>query len=193
MNNIEKMEEREGVESIQERTSRAEDLEDLQEILEEIEEIKGTTYRKEESGKIKEVTKVYKGTELAERIDDIKEAKRHLDSITPNEGLRETTARLFVESSKNWNEFTYWLMEIVSDKDALNKPEKRSEDEEPKPPFENIEYYADLIQQAKEGVKTLEIQGRPVAIERAFPRKYGVRPKFIELAREQAQKEKEAA
>jgi hypothetical protein len=179
MNNPETVEGQEKVKSIEQKTARAESLEDLQEILrEEVEEVKGTPRRREEGRRIREEATVYTGEELAQRIDDIKETKRHLDSITPQEGLRETAAKLFVESSKDWNEFNYWLMQITADKNVLGKD------------LQDIEYYNPVIAKAREGVKTLvDDNGQPLAIEKTIPRKYGLRAKFIELMRQEDKEE----
>jgi len=172
MNILEQMEEKqEKVESVEQKTAKAQDIEELKQILrEEVEEVKGTTYRKERGGHhVEEKSRIYTGEELAKRIEDIQGGRRHLDSITQQEGLKKRTTELLVNSSKDWNEFIYWIMEITAD-------EQLGED------LQEVKYYSNIIEQAKDGVKTIiDEKGQPHPIERTIPRKYGLRPKFIEL------------
>ncbi len=179
MENLEQMEgQQEKVESVEQKTAKAQDIEELKQILrEEVEEVKGTTYRKERGNQIEEKSTIYTGEELAKRIEDIEEGRRHLNSITQQEGLKEITTRLLVDSSKNWNEFTYWVMEITAD-------EQLGED------LQEVKYYSNIVEQAKDGVKTIiDEQGQPRSIEKAIPRRYGLRTKFIELMNKEGARE----
>ncbi len=171
MENLEQMEtKQEEVESVEQKTAKAQDIEELKQILrEEVEEIKGTTYRKERGGRGEEKSRIYTGEELAKRIEDIQGGRRNLDSITQQEGLKKITTELLVNSSKDWNKFAYWIMKITAD-------EQLGEG------LQEVEYYSNIIEQAKDGVKTIiDERGQPRPIERTIPRKYGLRPKFIEL------------
>jgi len=163
-------EKQEKVESVEQKTAKAQDIEELKQILrEEVEEVKGTTYREERGGRVEEKFRIYTGEELAKRIEDIQRGRRDLDSITQQEGLKKITTELLVNSSKDWNEFAYWIMGITAD-------EQLGEG------LQEVEYYSNIIEQAKDGVKTIiDKRGQPRPIERTIPRKYGLRPKFIEL------------
>jgi len=186
MENIEKMEGEKTAESIERRISGAEDIEELENILKEIGEIKGTPHRTEEGGRVQEKAKIYSSEELIKRIDAVRESIFSspdelqdislLERITSSEGLREKVAKLLIESSNNWGEFNHWMWLVVSD-NRLGKD------------LQELPYYYNLVEQAKDGVKTIiDAQGQPRPIELAIPRKYGLRPKFVELMKQQMKK-----
>ena len=173
-------------ESIEQKISGAKDIEELENILKEIGEVRGTKRRIEEGGRIKEETKIYSSEELIKRIDTIQESISFgpdetqgiptLETITSSEGLREEVGRLLVESSNNWKEFTHWIWLVVSDSELGRK-------------LEGLTYYHEIIEQAKDDVRTIvDENGKPHSIEDVIPEKCGLRSKFIELMRQQSEK-----